>query len=158
MYYNNKISECVHKPRNMWKVLKKMYKGKENGKIKEVLFKNKKYTDEKEIANNFNDFFMLSIEEIIQNNNVNNSNIDFKLYVQDNIKGNVNNATMEKFQEVETERVHKHVSKLRHAFFAGDGISDQIVKISWPVIHSFITNIINKSLQEGQVPDDLKYA
>jgi hypothetical protein len=155
IYYNNIIDELVHKPRDMWKVLKKMYRGKENGKMKEVLFGNKKYTDDKEIANKFNDFFRLSIEEIIHSN-VNNTSKDFSVYVQENIKGNVNNARMEKFKEVGTELIHKHVLKLRHALFAGDGISDQILKVSWPVINRFITNIVNKSLQEGKIPEDLK--
>lgn len=68
VYYEQNIDKRKSNPTEMWKTIKELLGNKKkiiNAGTKEITFKGKQYKDEKIIADEFNEFFLQSIEEII---------------------------------------------------------------------------------------------
>ena len=63
-YYRVKIEECRGDSKEMWSTLKELLKGKRRQVKEEIKFKNIIITEEAEICEEFNTYFIKSIEEI----------------------------------------------------------------------------------------------
>jgi hypothetical protein len=65
-YILNKIETNRYRGKELWQILKSLYDNKKE-ELREVEFNNIRTNDEKEIAHNFNEFFVKSIKEIQDN-------------------------------------------------------------------------------------------
>lgn len=145
----SKIISNSKNSKKMWKLLKKLYK-KPIEQIKMISFSDTLIKDEKKIAEEFNNFFVNSIEKIIKD-------------IPRCDKNNVNklNRTMNEFnfKKITSEKVIKIVKNIKikkfHDNINGEIIFDAMDNCSFG---QFFTEIINESLTNSKVPDNWKTA
>ena len=115
----------------------------------------KKYiSDQTEIANTFNDFF-INIGPNLTENIIpkDQSNISYRIYINASILSSFN------FQLIDDESLRKTLNSLRTKSSSGyDGISTRLLKFLAPALISPLRLIINQSLITGIYPDKLKTA
>ena len=115
----------------------------------------KKYiSDQTEIANTFNDFF-INIGPNLTKNIIpkDQSNISYRKYINASILSSFN------FQLIDDESLRKTLNSLRTKSSSGyDGISTRLLKFLAPALISPLRLIINQSLITGIYPDKLKTA
>ncbi|KAF2890471.1 hypothetical protein ILUMI_15702 [Ignelater luminosus] len=148
-YLQNTVRNVQGK--KLWKRLKNLLPHKKVTTKQHVLFNSVIETDEKQIAQKFNVYFVQSIEEI-RSNIMANDNIQ---YILDNIetKGN-----FETFEIVTMEKIRKIIKSLKVTIELDTLSTTNIVRDCFEVIGNRFLEVLNTSLQKGIFPEQLKTA
>lgn len=142
---NKFVQNCVTKSsgniKSMWKCLKTIINYKERPQVKVVKFNNVLYTDEQEIANHFNDYFINSVADIY--------NSIPTVPLQNSTQHMVN--TQFEFKLINLDYLQTIVSKLKNKS-SKDLITTKVLKDSFDLIGYFLVMIINESFKNSIVP------
>ena len=149
-YYQSKIDNSTDS-RALWKTINQVLNRKsKDTEITEIEVNKKSITDQKEIANLFNNYFTsigpsMSVK-------LAPSQFDFIEFMRPSSSTNVF-----RFQHVNYDMVYNLLQKMDTSKATGlDGISPTILKLAAPVISKFLTEIFNKSIDTGIFPDSWK--
>lgn len=150
LYYENLIDQNKNNSKAMWKAIKEVLgnKGK-NNTISEIFFGNSLVNEEEQIAERFNEYFVTSIEEIVKNKKQNETFTANQLEIEET------NLQLDNFRHITIDDIKKIIKTLRKDNSI-DGIDKKIIKFGMPVIGNELMNIINKSIDEGKVPNKWK--
>ena len=159
MYYNDIIKKSNNKMKASWNIINKE-KGKVQDKsnITQIVFEDRIITNQKKIANLFNDYF-LSMAKQDGINNTKESE-QFKqtsaTYLIENNQKSYPNII---WHYASTQEIEKIIRSLKTKDSTGyDEISIRTLRYSLPYIISPLTYICNATLNHGLFPDRLKYA
>ena len=159
----NKVNSAIKKDRvqkaeyhlqigqNAFKVADELL-GKKKEKQKPFLIEHgKEVTDEKEVADIFNSFFVEKIRKLKEN-------IDPKLRTDPLIKV-IDKSSRFSFNLVSPTQVEKIIAKMKNSPSAGvDGISARMLKMVKKEMAPVISMLINTSLESGVFPECFKLA
>lgn len=147
-YYYEKIDQVKGDSNKMWKTLKNLFHN--NGKTQSsvILFNGKIETDKTKIAENFNDYYIKSINIIAQN-------IDL-LQTQEILQNITPLNTFNRFETLQLADLRKIVNNLKNKNNSVDGISTKIIKLAFEVIGHRFLQLINSSLETGSFPQNWK--
>jgi len=151
-YYTNLLLENRNSTQKIWKVYGELMsnKKKKNNSINKILFEGNEMTDPADIANTFNKYFStigLNLAKKFKNDN------KYKQYLDGNFE-----KSMFLLPVTELE-VLEEIQKLAIDKSPGhDEISPKLIKTSVRSILTPLTNIFNKSFEQGIVPEILKIA
>lgn len=148
-YYERNLDDKRNKSKEMWKTLKELVGTKKmKPEFKSVEFDGVIYTDTKVIADKFNRFFIDSVINIVNEiEKVEKTEIEYEREC---------NSEMNKFQEITAKQLDKIINGLDIRKGGGEGVTTEIIKMTWSTNKNQIINLINKSLQEGKVPESWK--
>ncbi len=151
-YYCSKIDDCKNDSAKLWKTLKEMLPNTKSGStINSVVDKNGvQCTEPKEIANNFNEFFVSIGKKLAEK------------FTDDMSESCCSVSDVDyhfTFHEIDNEFVLKQLLSLDMKKATGlDGISAKLLKIGAHCISQSLTYILNMSLKSGIVPTEWKHA
>lgn len=148
-YYNKKIDETKNNSTEMWKTLKGLIKVENKKCPKEEIIFNNKIVSGDEISESFNNFFINSITEIVENI------VPSKTH-QESIDHISVSCKMEKFCKLEMSELRTIVNTLPNKESNTDGITVKILKAAFETIGDKILNLINTSLENGEFPKNWK--
>ena len=152
-YYNAEFEKSKHNIKKTWKTIAdiiQISKNKPNG-IKCIL-DNGRLTDQLEITNKFNDFF-INIGPSLTKNMPTTRNHNYGKYLTGNILSSF------QFDLVDDDTIVKTLHSIRSKSSSGhDGISTKLLKFLSPPLISPLRVIINQSLITGIFPEKLKIA
>lgn len=150
-YYINMIDNNRQNSHEMWKHLKRLLpNNKSNNKNIGVEFDDKKVLNDKEIAENFNRFFINSINNIVESvTPINDQNLILN-------KINTTNELLTKFQLVSMCDVRKIIMNLKNTGGCEDGLSTKVIKCAFEVLGNRFVDVINSSLCKGIFPENWK--
>jgi len=141
-YLKERLDDSKNDPKQMWKVLKEILKGKDSGKeYRELRYNNVTICSREEMADIFNKYFVESVTQLRKEEWIEND-LDKVQYT---------NSTMEVFQKIEDESVKSIVRKLPNK--SG---TEEVMKFIVEVAGQKVAHICNKSLEQGIFPDEWK--
>lgn len=145
-YNRGQIKAAMFDQKQMWKCLNKMISNKKSKASDEIIFEGVSYRNEKEICEKFNSYFINSIIQIseeIENGNENNIQIE-------------NSGVQFKFKRVDVDDVKRVASEIAKKINKSELLNSKVWLDSIDYIGHFITEMINRSLQGGEFPDEWK--
>ena len=122
--------------------------GKDNS-ISEIYLGNSLVTDEEQIAERFNEYFVTIIDGIVKNKKQNETFTANQLEIVET------NLQLANFRRNTIKNIKKIIRTFRKDNSV-DGIEKKIIQFGMPEIGKELMNIINKSIDEGKVPDKWK--
>ena len=147
IYYNNEFNQNRSNMRKMWNTISEIIHKQKNNhtSIKKICFQEKYISDQTEIANTFNDFFINIGPNLTKNiTQKDQSNISYRKYINASILSSFN------FQLIDDESLRKTLNSLRTKSSSGyDGISTRLLKFLATALISSQRLIINQSLIKG---------
>jgi len=151
-YYENMIDDNKNDPVLMWKTLKEVIRGEATGlrEISNVDFEILENVEECTLANKFNVFYIQSIRDIIESIRKNDSKSSKIIYVIES-KG-----IIEMFESINIQKLEQIVMALPQKKGTDEGISSDILKMSFRVIKDELLRVINDSLINGICPEGWK--
>jgi hypothetical protein len=149
-YFFEMIDENRSNPRKMWKNLNKLLPNKKEKYQEEIIFPQGTIRCALTIAENFNGYFVKSIQDIVENIKMNNDT-DFE---QDVFQDNRN--TFSTFRTLDMPTFKKIVRSLKNTAGGENGITTKILRDAVEVIANRFLDVINNSLQEGKFPEKWK--
>ncbi|XP_025156900.1 uncharacterized protein LOC112589101 [Harpegnathos saltator] len=151
-YYENMINHNKNDPKTMWKTLKEVIRGEsmEPKVIDNLDFEVLKSVNECNIANKFNLFYVLSIENIVKSVKEKRE-ADRKSICLIETKD-----TIENFEMIGARNLEEIIMALPNKKGTEEGITSEILKLAFHVIKDEFVEIINDSLRIGQCPDGWK--
>src|SRR5436190_4025821 len=161
-YYENMIDLNKENPTSMWKTLKEIIRGEPVGlkNVGNIDFEILDDTEECNIADNFNLYYIQSIDNIVKSIKVDKSGsdiIDHWMNVNKKIIYIIENkGIMENFEIIKIEQLEKVVMGLPKKKGTEEGITSDILKAAFSVIKEGFVNVINNSLREGLCPESWK--
>lgn len=152
-YHENKIKENQNDPKNMYKTINNLLKKQKQTEIncKNIKFENldREIRDDKELANKFNDYFIESIENIIESNENNNL---FDLFEFECVN------FLENFDLINLNSLFKMISYLETKKKSLDGIDKRnLLNVFESIGNEFVDALI-LSLSSGFCPEKWKSA
>ena len=154
-YYHNKCLEFKNNGKKMWELINRI-NGKSNDKtsiIGHLTVENIKYTQGKDIANNFAKYFSTVGKDFA------NKTMPPETPLQNYQNKIDRNPKTMYFKPASVDEVSKLISELKPKTSSGyDNISNKLLKQLRPVIIEPLTEIINRSLSEGCFPESMKIA
>lgn len=144
-YYEDSFDKLKKDPKKLWNHLKTLYKA-ESKQINSVIIQDKQVFDSDEIANRLNQFFVYSVEEIVDN--VSNENIP-------ELEMRADNVSLSEFAEVDKEAVERIIKNLKNTK-GPDGLSCEAIKNLWEVVGDEVTSVVQQSLAQKNMPKSLK--
>lgn len=148
-YFHRMIDQNKGNPKELWKNLKVLLPGKNNGVPNEILFGQEGCTDEVLISKRFNEYFVNSIADIVsvipQFNGVENTMTAISTFTE-----------FSKFESVSLSTIKKHVYGMKNVGGGETGISTSVLKDVFCVIGNRLLDIINTSLSAGVFPQEWK--
>ena len=161
VYYRILIEVKKKDSKTIWKYLNELVPNGKYRRNKPTLLTSdgKDYTDQKEIANLFNNFFVnISKNTIQDSHNSPNLYINTNL-INDFVNSRCKNGTKFSIPPMSSDLVCKLLKKLDQAKSKGpDSLGAKILKISAEGISQTITKIINMSIESGTFPNKWKEA
>ena len=152
-YYQNKCNEFRKNGKKMWTLINKI-NGRINDKtciIDYLKVNNIKYLSGKDISNQFGKYFSSVGKEFALKIG------EPKIPLQNYLKRIPINPKCMFFEPVTMQEVSNIIQSLKPKHSSGyDDISNKLIKELHPVILKPLTEVINRSLQEGTFPDDMK--
>lgn len=142
-YINKKITNTKDQ-RQMWNNIKNLVLKKPKSVIQNVIFNNIEYKNNHDIANQFNEYFVKSIEEI--RNNI--ENVQYINHI------NMRNTKFEFRSITITELKNTCKSIKKKPDF--NNVNINLILENWNLIGDKLLNIINKSLDTGVFPENWK--
>lgn len=151
-YYENMIDNNKNDPVRMWKTLKKVIRGETTGTkvIDKVDFEILENVEECTLANRFNIFYIQSINDIVESIGNNDSRRTKTIYVIES------RGIIENFELIDAQKLERIVMALPQKKGTDEGISSDILKISFHVIKNELLRVINDSLLKGICPKGWK--
>lgn len=147
-YFENVIDKNRGNSKEMWQGIKKILgKGKKE-MMKCVFFEGTLIESDKSMAEYFNEYFVKSVDQIIQQNNHSG---DAKEEDSFNRPG----TNLNTFDVINKQKVIKLIKSLRKNQSV-DEISKTVMLMGINIISEKLTNIINTSIQEGKFPEEWK--
>jgi len=146
-YYEKMIDRNKGNPTAMWKTLKEIIRGEPGNDMKaeDINFENLNNTEERNVADNFNLFYIQSIDNIIKSiKSINETPEDSR---EDANANNKDREVLQHFHTVSIEEVEGIVRRLSRKKGTDEGINTEIMKTAWSVIKSKYIDIINSSLK-----------
>ncbi|XP_063436588.1 uncharacterized protein LOC134718019 [Mytilus trossulus] len=156
------IERCTggSKSKDFWPTVKPFLTNKGCTSQKETILQenNKIITNQQEISEIFNDFFVNVAKNIGDNNvQVNDKHPSIEAISNKYSNGSTSNKLI--FQPINEEFVSKRIGKINVKKATGiDGISPKILHAAKPVVIKPITQLVNLSLSTSIFPDSLKIA
>ena len=154
IHYENIFSKFKNNIKTTWTIIKNIINGSQKSKEipKYFLMDNKKITDNFQIANEFNKYF-INVGPNIAKSIQPTPNKTYEDYLKHAVAHKFN------FQYVTKDDVHKIIDRLKGKTSHGvDGLSDKLLKLIKYEISDILTHTINQSLANGIFPDKLKRA
>ena len=152
-YYQNKCNEFRKNGKKMWTLINKI-NGRINDKtciIDYLKVNNIKYLSGKDISNQFGKYFSSVGKEFALK--IGEPKIPLQNYLE---RIQINPKCMF-FEPVTMQEVSNIIQSLKPKHSSGyDDISNKLIKELHPVILKPLTEVINRSLQVGTFPDDMK--
>ena len=152
-YYQNKCNEFRKNGKKMWTLINKI-NGRINDKtciIDYLKVNNIKYLSGKDISNQFGKYFSSVGKEFALK--IGEPKTPLQNYLE---RIQINPKCMF-FEPVTMQEVSNIIQSLKPKHSSGyDDISNRLIKELHPVILKPLTEVINRSLQEGTFPDDMK--
>lgn len=146
-YLKERLDDSKKDPKRMWKVLKEILKGNDNGKeYRELRYNNVKISNREEMAEMFNKYFVDSVAQLRKYEWIEDG-LDYMTYTD---------STMEVFQKIEEDNLKSIVRKLPNKSGMEEGITVEVMKFVVEASGHKIANIVNKSLEQGIFPDEWK--
>jgi len=152
-YYEKIIDRNKGNPTAMWKTSKEIIRGEPGSDMKaeDINFENLNNAGERNIADNFNLFYIQSIDNIIKSiKSINEVPEDSR---ENANAHNEDMVVLQHFDTVSIEEVEGIVRRLSRKKGMDEGISTDIMKTAWNVIKNEYVDIINSSLKEGICPE-----
>lgn len=140
-YISDKIDYATDQ-KSMWQSIKNFVLNKPKAEIKEVIFNNIKFTDNIEIANKFNNYFVNSVAQI-------NQGIPVQLY-QNRIPS-IHNIKF-KFKKLTYTELRILINSLKNKKDMNNA-NVKMIKDSFDLIGENLLSIINKSMESGVFPE-----
>lgn len=144
-YYTNHINDCMYDAKKMWKTIKRLMKNEQKEDIMEIVFKGETVKGEWNIAEEFNNYFIDSIEEVI--NTIPHE--DFELNEFRTTK------RLSDFKLLSMNELYDIVRKMKNKT-SPDGIDTGVLLLTWEEINNPLLNFINGSMEVGTVPKVMK--
>lgn len=149
-FYHQKIDEVKGDSKEMWDTLKYIFSPKRQTKnVNGVIFNGKIERDDKKIAENFNKYFLESIDTI-----VNGTGQKYTEDVSKNITTPENK--FDKFKTIHLAELRRIVNGLKNKKSSVDGINTKILKLSFEVIGNRYLEVINSCIESGSFPQNWK--
>jgi len=152
-YYENTIDHCKGNPAAMWKTLKEIIKGEPSSgkRMEDINFESLDNTEEGNVADKFNQFYIKSIDSIIRSiGEIPDSS------QEDAIEDSETGMSLQHFDAVSVYEVEEIIRQLPRKRGTDEGISTDIMKTAWHAIKNEFVDIINSSLSEGICLEDWK--
>lgn len=149
-YIRNMINDAKHDQLKMWKSLKKLIGNNSCTQVmNEIEINGVKFDNDKSIANNLNEFYIESVNEIRQTIIVPNTMMDPSDIIpeMDNIF---------KFNQVTLDELKQILMSFNNKFNKNDLLNVRVLKDIFDAIGYFYLDIINTSLNSGVFPNELK--
>lgn len=142
-YIQSQITRAQENSKCMWKCLKTIVNYKEKQSVNVVMFSDVLYTDELEIATQFNKYFVSSIKDIYDS--IPPSPVQPFMSINNNRRQFVfNNISVNYLSEIVKQLKNKYNKDL---------ITTQVIKDSFDIVGYFFVNIINESFETCTVPN-----
>lgn len=161
-YYENMIDSNKNNSTTVWKTLKEIIRGEPAGvkEIRSIDFEILGDTEEYNIVDKFNLYYVQSINSIINSIKTDRSDSD-RIEHWMNINRKIsyiieNKGIMENFETVNLEQLEKAVMGLPKKKDTEEGITSDILKAVFPLIKEEFANLVNNSLKEGHCPESWK--
>ncbi|XP_067642338.1 uncharacterized protein gce isoform X1 [Eurosta solidaginis] len=142
-YFKLKINSATNQ-KEMWRILKNLILSKDVKEISSIIYKNEEISDENEIADKLNKYFIESIELIDQS-------IDKEIYIN-NIDHCPETFHFKEIQICELKAICKKLKNKKD----WNNVSPKIILDNWNVLGPFLTKLINHSLMSGVFPNEWK--
>jgi hypothetical protein len=151
-YYENMIDDNKNDPVLMWKTLKEVIRGEATGskETNNVDFEILENVEVCTLANKFNRFYIQSINDIIESIGKNNSKSTKTIYIIES------RGIIENFELVNLQKLEQIVMALPRKKGTDEGISSDILKMSFRVIKDKLLKVINVLLIKGTCPERWK--
>jgi hypothetical protein len=146
-WFEQRIDTVKNDPKKMWITLKQLIAPKSRPVLNEVEIEGIIYSESHTIAEKVNEYYINSIKEII-----------FSIPISSQKNKRDEELKISKFTEfkmLSIEEIRKIVSNMKMTG-STDDIGLNIIKKTWEELGTHILHMINTSLQEGTVPDELK--
>lgn len=145
-YVQRKIEESKHNSKELWKVLKGLMRTRSVPR-KCIKFNGVEVDDNETIANEFNNYFIDSVDEI-------SASISFADEPPE-LKENYTESQLSCFTRISLEKLRTIVWSL-DTKSGSDDINAQILKDGFEVIGETLLELINTSLEKGEMPHSWK--
>ena len=123
----------------------------------ELKFANETLTDSKEIATKLNEYFA-SVAKVLNSTNTETSEPDLSK-LQDFVNGKVPDNVSFKLSYITCDQVASNSSALDPSKATGlDGLGPKIIKLASNILSPIVAALINKSINSGTFPSQLKCA
>lgn len=149
-YYQNKIDLSKNNPKQMWNTLSQLISGKKKNNISKLKINDSVLRDTKEIADSLNSYFVESINDI-------------KKKIDKHIVGSWNQSASDSIEQNYIDSFDLiDYNDLRETVFSlpnkgsPDDITSEFLKNTYINIEKPLLNLINSSLELGQIPSLLK--
>ena len=153
-FNNNRIAKAKNE-NELWKVANDVINPKKDSDASIINNDGNVITEEQEVADCFNDYFVDKINQL--KNNIDKSKIEDPI-VKLKEKMKDNKSTFE-FKKVSHKEMEKHLKNLKSKKSSGlDGLSQEHLKMGKKWLLAPITAIVNKSIEEGVFPQTWKEA
>jgi len=150
-YLERRLDSNKGEPKQMWRLLKEMLKGiSNNAERKELQCENRIVNNVKEMAEEFNRYFVSSITQLAEGNDAD----DLPIEIAFEHSGSV----FEQFDRVHECDLRNMVGKLVNKAGTEEGITVKIMKLVMKAAGEKVCHIINRLLQESIVPERWKEA
>lgn len=151
VYYSQKIDECEHDSKKLWKVINNiMGKGKVQNSVKSISL-NGIEIEREECANELNNYFLSSVEEIVDN-------IEEPTMRDSSIPTLVSEQETDGFSEfknISLAELKDIICKLPNKN-GMEGISTEVLKNTFGAYGQELLEVINMSLTQGIFPENWK--
>jgi len=148
-YLGKRLDKNKGEPKQMWKLLQEMLNStSHNREYKELQCENRINNNVKEVADEFNKYFVDSITEIAEGSEV--DDLSFEIAVEH--PGSV----FEQFNGIHECELRNMVGKLVNKAGTEEGITVKIMKFVMEVAGEKVSHIVNRLLQESVVPGGRK--
>ena len=150
-HYDNIFKENKHNLKKSWGIIKSLInKNKQKRIPKEFIINNTKVTNENQIANAFNKFYVNIGPSLASN--ISNTDIDPTSYINVNIPNSII------LQPTNIDELKAIITNLKNNSPGKDEIQAGIIKKTFTSFAEPLIYLINLSLQEGTFPSELKLA
>ena len=159
---SNFFTNCIDNSRDtksIWQHLRNVNGGTSTSKKlpEELVINNERINDANDIANKLNSYFT-SIAEVLNENTLHGSTINTEKISQF-IDSKVPEQIQFNIPFIQTKQVKSYINKLELSKATGlDGLGPRIIKLAVDSISPSIAMLINKSIETGEFPSQLKVA
>jgi len=153
-YYKTEIESNKRKPKELWKILNTLTKGKKQTQRFPSVFQNKngvEVSDRSDVAEGFNTFFS-EIGEQLQEK-IPQTDKDPLDYMRDDIE-----LQLDEFELTTQNELSNIIKNMKNVGAGADGINAKIFKGTYHAILVHILHLMNLCLQKGVFPKKLKIA